>query len=76
MIRRPHLRLVVDNDNPHTVEQLWLAYSTANERRGKTRSEPDRIAARDCYNKWVVAHLGPDDAKDLIIPPGAAWGFN
>ena len=75
-LRERRLRLVVCNEAPSTVDELFARYRSAHARWHRTKAEDDRIAARDCYNAWVVATLPPNEQAAVVIGPHAAWGFS
>jgi hypothetical protein len=70
-----HLKLVVSNDAPTTIDGLVARYSAANEHWGRTKTEAAREAARLAYNAWVSAAYPPSEAAPLIIGKAQHWGF-
>lgn len=75
-ISPPHLRLVGNSSCPSDVDALWESYRVAFNRWHQTKYEPDRIAALDRYNAWVVIALPPNEQAALFIGPHVVWGFN
>lgn len=71
-----HLRLVADNPAPTTEAELYAAYQAAHARWHQTKSEPERIAMRDTYNRWVSASLPPNEREAVFLPATGTWGFN